>query len=61
MVRNGRERRLIGKKCFADGEPYSFSRETNEKYGEIVGELAWPETDDGFLVIAGVELFEDAE
>ena len=52
---------IIEKKYFADGEPYYFNRETNEKYGEIVGGLSWPNAKDGFLVIAGVDSFEDAE
>ena len=50
---------IIEKKIYADGEPYYFNIETREKYGEIVGGLAWPETTDGFLVIAAVDLFED--
>ena len=50
---------IIEKKIYADGEPYYFNLETKEKYGEIVGSLAWPETTDGFVVIAAVDLFED--
>ena len=50
---------VIEKKIYADGEPYYFNTLTEEKYGEIVGGLAWPETKDGFLVIAAVDLFED--
>jgi len=50
---------IIEKKIYADGEPYYFNLETKEKYGEIVGGLAWPETTDGFVVIAAVDLFED--
>lgn len=34
---------IIEKKIYADGEPYFFNTETNEKYGEIVGGFAWPE------------------
>ena len=52
---------IIEKKIYADGEPYYFNLETKEKYGEIVGSLAWPETTDGFVVIAAVDLFEDTE
>jgi hypothetical protein len=52
---------IIEKKIYADGEPYFFNTETNEKYGEIVGGLAWPETKDGFLVIAAVDLFENTQ
>ena len=50
---------IIEKKIYADGEPYYFNTETKEKYGEIVGGLAWPEIKDGFLVIAAVDLFEN--
>jgi len=50
---------IIERKIYADGEPYYFNTETKEKYGEIVGGLAWPETEDGFLVIAAVDLFEN--
>ena len=52
---------VIEKKIYADGEPYYFNTVTEEKYGEIVGGLAWPETKDGFLVIAAVDLFENNE
>jgi hypothetical protein len=52
---------IIEKKIYEDGEPYFFNAETNEKYGEIVGGLAWPETKDGFLIIAAVDLFKDTE
>jgi hypothetical protein len=52
---------IIEKKIYADGEPYYFNTETTEKYGEIVGGLAWPETKEGFLVIAAVDLFENTE
>jgi hypothetical protein len=52
---------IIEKKTDGHGEPYYFNLETGEKYGEIVGGLAWPETTEGFLVIAAVDLFEDAE
>jgi hypothetical protein len=52
---------MIEKKIYADGEPYYFNTETTEKYGEIVGGLAWPEAKDGFLVIAAVDLFENTE
>jgi hypothetical protein len=52
---------IIEKKIDESGEPYYFNLETGEKYGEIVGGLAWPETTDGFLVIAAVDLLEDAE
>lgn len=52
---------IIEKKIYADGEPYYFNTETEEKYGEIVGGLAWPETKDGFLIIAAVDLFENTE
>jgi hypothetical protein len=50
---------IIEKKIYANGEPYYFNSETTEKYGEIVGGLAWPETKEGFLVIAIVDFFED--
>jgi len=52
---------VIEKKIYANGEPYYFNLETTEKYGEIAGGLAWPETKDGFLVIVAVDLFEDTE
>ncbi len=53
---------VIEKKIDENGEPYYFNLETKQKYGEIVGGLAWPEnTDNGFLVIAAVDLMEDAE
>jgi len=32
-----------------------------EKYGEIVGGLAWPKTKEGFLAIAAVDFLEDTE
>jgi hypothetical protein len=50
---------IIEKKIYADGELYYLNTETNEKYGEIVGGLAWPGNKDGFLVIAAVDLFEN--
>jgi hypothetical protein len=50
---------LIEKKIHTDGEPYYFNTETMERYGEIVGGLAWPETTEGFLVIVAVDFFED--
>ena len=52
---------IIEKKIFTDGEPYYFNTETKEKYGEIVGSLAWPEATEGFLVIAAVDFFENTE
>lgn len=52
---------IIEKKIYMDGKPYYFNTETMEKYGEIVGGLAWPETKEGFLVIVAVDFFEDAE
>jgi len=52
---------IIEKKIYQDGEPYYFNTETGEKYGEIVGGLAWPGVKEGSLVIASVDLFEDAE
>jgi len=52
---------IIEKKIHTDGEPYYFNTETMEKYGEIVGGLAWPKTTEGFLVIVAVDFFEDAE
>lgn len=52
---------MIEKKIYEDGEPYYLNTETGERYGEIVGGLAWPEAKEGFLVIAAVDLFEDAE
>ncbi len=51
---------VIEKKLYEDGEPYYLNTETGEKYGEIVGGLAWPEIREGFLVIAAVDLFEDS-
>ena len=51
----------IEKKIDGYGGPYYFNLETGEKYGEIVGGLAWPESTDGFLVIAAVDLLEDVE
>ncbi len=51
---------VIEKKVYEDGEPYYLNTETGERYGEIVGGLAWPEVKEGFLVIAAVDLFEDA-
>lgn len=50
---------VIEKKLYVDGESYYFNTDTNEKYGEIVGGLAWPDSEDGFLVIAAVDLFEN--
>jgi len=50
---------IIEKKIDANGEPYYFNSETTQKYGEIVGGLAWPQTKEGFLVIATVDFFED--
>jgi len=52
---------MIERKIYADGEPYYFNKETTEKYGEIAGGLAWPETNHGFLVIAAVDLLENTE
>ena len=52
---------IIEKKVHADGKPYYLNTETMEKYGEVVGGLAWPETKEGFLVIAAVDFFEDTE
>lgn len=52
---------IIEKKTDVDGRPYYFNLQTGEKYGEIVGGLAWPGTTDGFLVIAAVDLLEDTE
>lgn len=52
---------VIEKKIYEDGEPYYLNTETGEKYGEIGGGLAWPDGNEGFLVIAAVDLFEDAE
>jgi hypothetical protein len=52
---------LIEKKLYDDGEPYYLNTETGEKYGEVVGGLAWPDVKEGFLVIAAVDLFEEAE
>ena len=52
---------IIEKKIAENGEPYYFNLETGEKYGEIMGGLAWPKTTDGFLVIAAVDLFEDTK
>jgi hypothetical protein len=52
---------IIEKKIEADRKPCYFNLETGEKYGEIVGGLAWPETTSGFLVVAAVDLFEDTE
>jgi hypothetical protein len=52
---------IIEKKIYTDGEPYYFNTETMEKYGEIVGGFAWPETKEGFLVIAAVDLFENSQ
>jgi hypothetical protein len=50
---------VIEKKVYTDGKPYYLNTETMEKYGEIVGGLAWPETKEGFLVIAAVDFLED--
>jgi hypothetical protein len=52
---------IIEKKIYTNGEPYYFNTETMEKYGEIVGGLAWPETKGGFLAVAAVDFFEDTE
>jgi hypothetical protein len=52
---------MVEKRIYADGEPYYFNTETTEKYGEIVGGFAWPETKDGFLVIAAVDLFGNTD
>jgi hypothetical protein len=51
----------IERKIYADGEPYFFNSETGEKYGEIVGAIAWPESEAGFLMIAAVDLFENRD
>jgi len=52
---------IIEKKIYTDGEPYYFNTETMEKYGEIVGGLAWPESKEGFLVIAAIDLFGNSQ
>lgn len=52
---------MIEKKIYADGEPYYFNTETGEKYGEVVGAIAWPETEQGFLMIAAVDLLENGD
>ena len=52
---------IIEKKIYEDGEPYYFNTEKDEKYGEIVGAVAWPETKEGVLMIAAVDLFESIE
>ena len=52
---------MIEKKTYADGEPYFFNTMTGEHYGEVVGAIAWPETEEGFLMIAAVDLFENRE
>jgi len=52
---------VIERKIYADGEPYYFNKKTMERYGEIAGGLAWPETNDGFLVVAAVDLLENTE
>jgi hypothetical protein len=52
---------VIEKRIHTDGEPYYFNTETQEKYEEIVGGFAWPETEDGFLVVAAVDFFETIE
>lgn len=52
---------IIKRKIYADGERYYFNTETTEKYGEIVGGLAWPGTKEGFLVIAAVDSLENTE
>jgi len=52
---------IIEKKIHPDGEPYYFNTETKEKYGEIVGSLAWPEATEGFLVVAAVDFSENTE
>ena len=52
---------IIEKKYHTDGEAYYFNTETGEKYGEIVGGFAWPGREDGFLVIAAVDLFRNDE
>ena len=52
---------IVEKRICADGEPYYFITETTEKYGEIVGGFAWPETKDGFLVVAAVDLLGNTD
>ena len=52
---------IIEKRFCADGEPYYFNIETGERYGEIVGGLAWPDIEDAFLVIAAVDWLEKRE
>ena len=52
---------IIEKKIHTDGEPYYFNTETMDKYGEIVGGLAWRENTEGFLVIVAVDFFVDTE
>ena len=52
---------IIEKKIHTDGEAYYFNTETKEKYGEIVGSLAWPKATGGFLIIAAVEFVGNTE
>jgi hypothetical protein len=52
---------VVEKRFCTDGEPYYFNIETEERYGEIVGGLAWPDMEDAFLVIAAVDWFENRE
>jgi hypothetical protein len=52
---------IIEKKIHTDVGPYYFNTETKEKYGEIVGSLAWPEATEGFLVVAAVDFSENTE
>ena len=50
---------IIEKRFCPDGEPYYLNTETKERYGEIVGGLAWPEIEDSFLLVAAVDFVED--
>ncbi len=52
---------IIEKRFCADGEPYYFNPDTEGRYGEIVGGLAWPDIEDGFLVVAAVDWVENGE
>ncbi len=52
---------IIEKRFCRDGECYYFNPETKERYGEIVGGLAWPEIEDSFLLVAAVDFDEDKE
>jgi hypothetical protein len=43
------------------GDPHWINTTTGTRYGSVVGGLAWPGINDGYIVIAAVELCENLE